>query len=70
MNTVAQRKEGRARTLRLCRKHLPFYVFLLLPLIQVIVFNYFPDLRHSDRIQGLQDAPRHSWKRMGLAGAL
>ena len=36
MNTVSQRKEGRARTLRLCRKHLPFYVFLLVPLAIIL----------------------------------
>lgn len=62
MNTVAQRKEGRARTLRLCRKHLPFYVFLLLPLIQVIVFNYFP-------IYGIQIAFKDFKMRRGILGS-
>ena len=59
---MAQRKEGRARTLRLCRKHLPFYVFLLLPLIQVIVFNYFP-------IYGIQIAFKDFKMRRGILGS-
>ncbi len=48
--------------LRQCRKHLPFYVFLLLPLIQVIVFNYFP-------IYGIQIAFKDFKMRRGILGS-
>ena len=45
------------------KKHLPFYVFLLLPLIQVIVFNYLPmygiQIAFKDFIanKGIWDSP-------------
>lgn len=44
------------------KKHLPFYIFLLLPLIQVIVFNYLP-------MYGIQIAFKDFKMRRGILGS-
>ena len=44
------------------KKHLPFYLFLLLPLIQVIVFNYLP-------MYGIQIAFKDFKMRRGILGS-
>ncbi|MDI9521195.1 MAG: ABC transporter permease subunit [Bacillota bacterium] len=44
------------------KKHLPFYLFLLLPLIQVIIFNYLP-------MYGIQIAFKDFKMRRGIMGS-
>ncbi len=39
---VINQKKGSRQLLKRCKKHLPLYLFLLLPIAQVIVFNYLP----------------------------
>ena len=53
---------SRSAFLRQCRKHLPFYLFLLLPIIQVILFNYLP-------IYGIQIAFKDFKMRRGILGS-
>lgn len=60
--TTYQKQRNRAVLVRQCRKHLPFYLFLLIPIIQVIVFNYFP-------IYGIQIAFKDFKMRRGILGS-
>ena len=41
-NRAAKPAKKRGDAARLFRKYLPFYIFLILPLVQVIVFNFLP----------------------------
>lgn len=62
MNNATYPGRRRSELLRQCKKYLPFYIFLLLPLVQVIVFNYFP-------IYGVQIAFKDFKMRRGIIGS-
>lgn len=62
MHAMDYKRAHRGVLLRQCRKHLPFYLFLLLPVIQVIVFNYLP-------IYGIQIAFKDFKMRRGILGS-
>ena len=54
--------QARKTHLAKCKKYLPFYLFLLLPIAQVIVFNYMP-------MYGLQIAFKDFKMRRGILGS-
>jgi len=56
------RASKRSRLLVQLKRHLPFYLILLIPLIQVIVFNYFP-------IYGIQIAFKDFKMKRGILGS-
>lgn len=65
MTTVPQDVRRRLKgpsTWTQIKKHLPFYLFLLLPLIQVIIFNYLP-------MYGIQIAFKDFKMRRGITGS-
>lgn len=55
-------KRRREQTIRQVKKHLPFYLFLLLPTAQVLVFNYLP-------MYGIQIAFKKFIMRRGITGS-
>lgn len=54
--------QQKAQLMRQIKRHLPFYLFLIIPLAQVIVFNYFP-------IYGIQIAFKDFKMKRGILGS-